>query len=187
VPLRRLLGRGAGGRLAVLALVLLVALPASGCGVEIVGPPAVRTSPSEAGAEEPASTADSGDEAQATAAEESPDPLADARRSSYDGRVDVTLDCAGGEVTLDQSDQITRITQDCNTVTVNGDYTKVVAERIGTLHINSEATFATVVMTSATQVTIDADFAHVYWDEGNPGVKAAGFKSTANPNPVKER
>ncbi|MBA3019561.1 hypothetical protein [Propionicimonas sp.] len=170
----------------VVAIGLVVSLAFfAGCSVEAVGP----GSPSSAGtpSSEPTESPSTAASETTTATSTGTDGDSSTRRSAYADDVDVTLSCPTGELVLEKTMTTTRITQDCNKVTVRGSLTVVLAERVGTLIVEADASSSLVLVRSADSVLVAGALADVYWDKGMPGkVEVTGSLASANPNPTPE-
>jgi hypothetical protein len=184
---------------APVALAFAAMLMVTGCGVDVIhlqpGPTPVASAPT---GEEPVSDPTTPPDEPSNGATDPVDPspsasqtgdpteLDLARRSYYADKVDVTTGCPGGEIVLDQSMRVTRLTESCDRVIVTAPFTTLIAGPVGTLEIKSGASHGHFLIQRLGVGKIDAPFNKVYWDQGNPRLSVTGFKCVVKPNPVKE-
>lgn len=184
---------------APVALAIAAMLLVTGCGVDVVrlapGPTQVTSAPAVDGpavepvasSTEPSSSAtDPVDPSPSASQTGQPTERDLARRSYYADKVDVTTGCPGGEIVLDQSMRVTRLTEPCDRVIVTAPFTTLIAGTVGTLDIRSGASHGHFLIGRIGVGKIDAPFNKVYWDAGNPRLTVTGFKCVVKPNPVKE-
>lgn len=185
--------RGFSVSAAVLASVLV--LSASGCGFEVVDT-GRGLAPELVSQDSASSTSVSAQPSpssikKAVSAQPSPvkpsGPNAKAHRSYYAGEVDITTGCPKGKIVIDQVHRTTVITEYCKEVIVTAPFSTVLAERVGTLKVESGASHSYFLIRELSTASLKAPFDHLYWDKGHPRVKITGFKTIARMNPVKEK
>ncbi len=162
----------------------------TGCAVSVEGPKAPASAPSApTSVPEPSSSPeDQSTDESAQAADDSGDiEEGESRRSVYAPAIDITTGCSAGSLVLDQDNSTVRVTEACGKITIAASSVHVLAERVDSLVILSQAACNVVLVRSAGSVVISGDNNFVYWDQGAPKtVRVTGGSNKVGPNPTPE-
>lgn len=198
---RRLISAG------LVAGAVAMAVAVGGCSVELVHTrptasdaatdeatdpaPETSESPQEPEDSSPSASAPSGPAPSGSAPTQSDGEDADeidlARRSYYADEVEVTTGCPDGVLTLDRTQVVTRLTENCHKVIVDASFTTLLAEKVDILTVSQASGMGHFIIREVGSARVEAPFSYLYWDRGNPKLKVTGFKTVAKPNPVSER
>jgi cytoskeletal protein RodZ len=178
----------------LVAGIVAMALTVSGCSVDLVH---TESAASEAASDETTEVPETSESPQeptdspsASAPTQSSDPDGEtdlARRSYYANEVEVTTGCPGGTLTLDRTQVITRLTENCHKVVVDAPFTTLLAEKVDILTVSQNSGMGHFIIREIGSAKVEAPFSYLYWDRGNPKLDVTGFQTVAKPNPVSER
>lgn len=160
------------------AAAVVLALGLAGCSVEVVdadaappSPGATSGAPQEgagAGAPDVGATPSGGTKTRAPASDDDPGSTALPGRAALLPVTTAQVTCAGGDVAVSRAGAAVEVTDDCDTLTVDGAAAVVVAGDVG--HLVVAGAGAQVAVRSVTTVTIESSAVTVTWEEGTPAV-----------------
>jgi hypothetical protein len=162
----------------VVAAAGVLALALAGCSVEVVdadptpaSPRATSETPSDrdAGPAPDAGTSPSGGtKTRVPASDDGADGPALPGRATLLPVTTAQIACAGGDAAVSRAGAAVEVTDDCDTLTVDGAAAVVVAGDVG--HLVVAGAGAQVAVRSVTTVTIESSAVTVTWEEGTPTV-----------------
>ncbi|KZE88654.1 DUF3060 domain-containing protein [Microbacterium sp. TNHR37B] len=109
------------------------------------------------------------------------DPAAAARatRDHWQSRVSGVVSCVDGRADVTADATVLQITDDCDTVTVEGAGVVVLARQVGTLTVGADA--STVIVAGADAVEVTGVGNEVFWESGSPVVSDTGTMNVVLP------
>lgn len=168
--------RWAAGPVVAAAGVLALAL--AGCSVEVVdadptpeAPRATAEAPPDRDAEpapDVGTIPSGGTRTRDPASDDAPGSTALPGRAALLPLTTAQVTCAGGDASVSRAGAAVEITDDCDTLTVDGAAAVVVAGDVG--HLVVAGAGAQVAVRSVTTVTIGSSAVTVTWEEGTPAV-----------------
>ncbi len=109
------------------------------------------------------------------------DPAATERatRAHWQSRVSGVISCVDGRADVTADATVLEITDDCDTVTVEGAGVVILARQVGTLTVGADA--STVIVAGAEAVEVTGVGNEVFWESGSPVVSDTGTMNVVLP------